>query len=592
MRPKLLFGVVLMSVWLWPGPAPAQPAPAVLTGVVMAPDGARLPGAMLRLLNVDSGVTVHSISSEAGVFRIPNLAPGRYQLDAELSGFEPRHLDGIVLEPSGSASITVRLTIAALHESVRVVASVPRDTVEAFAMRESRATDIGEVMSALPGVTKVRKGAIANDVVVRGFQGKDLTVLIDGQRIDGACPGHMDPPAFHVDFAEVNRVELSRDPFDVKNQGGLGGVVNIVTERPQRGWHGSANVSVGSAATLSTSAVGSVGASTWAALGGASARRADPYRDGSGALMTDRSGYRAQAIENTSAYSVWTAWGRTSFMPRAGTTLQVSYTRQSADAILYPYLQMDALFDKADRAGARLEIVELPRGWGAFAAHAYYTAVDHWMTDELRASGAGKPRAYSMGTRAKTAIAGGRAEIQRRSFSVGFEASHRNWVTTGLMAMQNYAPQYAVPDVTILVGGAFASHSMDVGTNWRLEGGARVDRAVTEADPAVAGTKLYLAYHGTTATSATDLLPAGYLRARWKQERGWSAALSAGRSTRASIRCSGWEPTGSAIPRSPQAAIPVWMASCVTRGGVWTRRCPRSCTASMTTSASSLRPAG
>lgn len=532
MRAVVRFVLALLFVCLCPVHAPAQAPTAALTGVITAPDGARLPGATLRLVNVESSATVVSISSDAGVFRIPNLAPGRYRLDVELAGFEPSRVDDLVLDAVETTSITVRLVIASLHEQVRVVASLPRDTVEAFAIRESRATDVGEAMSATPGVTKLRKGAIASDVVVRGFQGKDVTVLIDGQRIDGACPGHMDPPAFHVDFAEVNRVELTKDPFDVKNQGGLGGVVNIVTERPQRGWHGTANLAVASAAALSSSALGSVGDSGWAALGGASARRADPYRDGSGARMTDASGYQARAIENTPAYDVWTAWGRLAIVPRGGTTAQLSYTRQSADAILYPYLQMDALFDTADRAGARLEIAELPGGWGAFAAHAYYTGVDHWMTDELRTSGAGKARAYSMGTRAKTAIAGGRAEIQHGDLTVGFEASRRNWKTSTMLAMQAYAPQAAVPDVDIDVAGAFVSYSAGVGARWRLEAGGRLDHATSTADPALAGTKLYYAYYGTDATSATDVLPAGYVRARWRQESGWSTSISAGRSTR------------------------------------------------------------
>ena len=56
--------------------------------------------------------------------------------------------------------------------------------------------------------------------MLRGLQSRDLNVLIDGQRVYGACPNHMDPAAFHVDFAEVDRVEVGKGPFDVKNQGG------------------------------------------------------------------------------------------------------------------------------------------------------------------------------------------------------------------------------------------------------------------------------------------------------------------------------------------------------------------------------------
>ena len=55
----------------------------------------------------------------------------------------------------------------------------------------------------------------------------------------------MDPPSFHVDFAQVDRVEVAKGPFDVKNQGSLGGVVNIVTRRPEPGLHATANAAAG-----------------------------------------------------------------------------------------------------------------------------------------------------------------------------------------------------------------------------------------------------------------------------------------------------------------------------------------------------------
>jgi iron complex outermembrane recepter protein len=511
--------------------AAAQPATATISGVVTAADGARLPGVALRAVRVDSGGQVESFSSDAGVFRLGDLAPGLYDVAAELPGFDTR-VSRVRLEAGDSISLPLQLEVATVRESVRVVGDAPRDSVEAFELSESRARDLGEAIAAVPGMGKLRKGAIANDIVLRGFQGKDVTVLIDGQRIDGACPGHMDPPAFHVDFAEVNRVEVSKGPFDVKNQGGLAGVVNVVTERPQRGWHGTATVAFGTADMRSASASTSAGGTRWAALGGASARRADPYRDGRGRPMTSDSGYRAGILEDVPAYDVWTGWGRIALVPRAGTTLQISYTRQSADTIVYPYLQMDAIYDNADRAGARLEIADLPGGWGGLAAHVYYTEVNHWMTDALRTTAIGRPRAYSMGTQAKTAIAGGRAELQRGRMTLGVEASRRNWNTITMLAMQDYVPRAAMPDVTMNVAGAFGTVTAAPHEAWSLEAGARVDRAATAADPRLANLALYLAYQGTTATTASDLLPTAYVRARWRHDSGWSAMSGVGHAAR------------------------------------------------------------
>ena len=61
-------------------------------------------------------------------------------------------------------------------------------------VRESPARDMGEALKQVEGISYVHKGAIANDVVIRGFQKDNINVLVDGVRLHGACPARMDPP--------------------------------------------------------------------------------------------------------------------------------------------------------------------------------------------------------------------------------------------------------------------------------------------------------------------------------------------------------------------------------------------------------------
>jgi iron complex outermembrane recepter protein len=527
----LLVVLTIAAVGSTAGRVTAESGTAVLTGVVTAADGARLPGVSLVLTDVWSGTAWRTVSGEGGAFRVRDLPAGRYVLLAELDGFATRRLD-VAVAPGQRLSLTVRLEIAAVHETVRVLGAAPRDSLEALAIRESGARDVGEALAAVPGVDRVRKGAIANDIVLRGLQGDDVAVLIDGQRVDAACPSRMDPPAFHVDFAEVGRIEVSKGPFDVKNHGGLGGVVNIVTLRAQRGWHGAGNVVMGTAATLAASGVTSLGAERWSVLGGVATRRADPYRDGAGVPFTARVNYRPEATGALRAYDVSSGWGRVAAVPRPGATVHLSYTRQAAGFVAYPYLQMDALVDDAHRAGVRLEVTDLPAGWGTLATHAYYTRVDHWMTDEHRTTSAMAPRAYAMATDAETAVAGAKAEVQRGPISFGAEAARRRWNSRTLLAMRQYAPQAPVPDATIDVAGAFAAMSRAVGSRWQLEAGARLDHAVSDVDRSLANATLYLAYHGTTDTRAADWLPVGYARAAWQIREGWTLTFGAGHAAR------------------------------------------------------------
>jgi len=86
-------------------------------------------------------------------------------------------------------------------------------------VRETPARDVGEAIKVIEGITSVRKGAIANDVVLRGFQRDNLNLLIDGMRIYGACPNRMDPNAFHIDFSEIEKLPFSRVRLMLKIRG-------------------------------------------------------------------------------------------------------------------------------------------------------------------------------------------------------------------------------------------------------------------------------------------------------------------------------------------------------------------------------------
>ena len=90
----------------------------------------------------------------------------------------------------------------------------------------------------------------------------------------------------------------------------------------------------------------------------------------------------------------------------SGHLLQISYAHQGADHVLYPYLQMDAVYDDTDRLNAGYQ-VDNPIGLvRSLKIHAYFTQVNHWMTDEYRTSSLNLSRPYSMGTQARTKALG------------------------------------------------------------------------------------------------------------------------------------------------------------------------------------------
>jgi iron complex outermembrane recepter protein len=504
---------------------------AELAGFVNGPKDTGLFGAKVTLRRLDSDALITVIAGTRGAYQAHDLAGGKYEVKVELAGFEPRIITEVALGPDESKTLNFDLAIHGLHEMVTVIGPAPGDSLEAAEARASSARDVGEALALSNGVWKLRKGGIASDVVLRGFQSRDLNVLIDGQRIYGACPNHMDPPAFHADFGEVDRVELGKGPFDVRNQGSLGGVINIVTRRPEPGWHAGADFSTGSYGYINPVATASYGTARFSVLGGYSYRRSDPYTDGAGKRFTEGVNYLPAALDSD-AFRAGTAWGKFSVTPGTHQSLQVSYARQQADHVLYPYLQMDAAYDNADRVNLAYQTESAQSFFRALRVHGYLTKVDHWMTDQYRTSGLGVARAYSMGTMAKTATFGGRFEAETRLFTVGLETFRRVWDATTVMAGSGYQTQYSIPDVHTDSIGLYAMVNRKLTEAITLDAGTRVDVSRSAADPAKANTGLAFAYNSTRSTSSTDAMPSGNVRVSYRASHGLDISLGGGSTTR------------------------------------------------------------
>ncbi len=407
-----------------------------------------------------------------------------------------------------------------------------QDGLEVREVRESAARDIGEALSRLDGVWKLRKGAIANDVVLRGFSGGNLNVLIDGVRIHGACPNRMDPAAFHVDFAEVERVELSRGAYDTANLGSLGGSVNILRKRPSPGFRLTPWLQWGSFGAVNPSLVAAGGSEKLDFLAGYSFRRSAPYRDGSGRRMTETGGYRPEFLDDE-AYRIHTGWFNLRFSPAQRQSGELSYTRQDGANTLYPYLMMDSPFDIADRLSARYGWRDLPGSVRTVQLHAYYTRVNHWMTDEKRLSSLNARDVFSMATFAHSRTSGARADVTfTGGLTAGFEAFERNW--NGVNSFRTpivVRDQNMIPNVRSRFAGAYLDWNQVFSDRMRLGAGARLDSGATES-LGVLNSNLFSAYGVPQAPHRRDTLPSANARLALNLASGAEWFLGAGSSVR------------------------------------------------------------
>lgn len=359
-------------------------------------------------------------------------------------------------------------------------------------VRESPARDMGEALKAVDGVSIVRKGAIANDVVIRGLQKDNINVFLDGVRLHGACPNRMDPPSFHYDFAEVEQVKVIKGPYDLANPGSLGGVIEAVSKKPNKGWGADFSATGGSYDSVNTSAVGSYGGDTFDALLGYAFKYSGVPVSGNGKHITEiypetSANRYKEGEKDGKAYLMNTAWTKWGYNISENSRTEIGYSFQDAEHILYPYLLMDAVNDRTNRVNWTYNTQKLSPLVKDAKLQFYWDKVTHLMNDQSRVSSNTMPRTYSMQTDASTQVIGAKASsglsVGTGQLNVGIDYYNRNWDATNVRrSHNNYAAVNMIPNVYIDNVGLFTEYVVPFGERVILSAGARGDLTWAKAD--------------------------------------------------------------------------------------------------------------
>jgi len=101
---------VLMLPLLFSQPTSAQVADATLSGTITGVSGAGLPSARISVKNLDTSQSTTTETDSAGVYSLPNLAPGRYEVSISAEGCTTKTVAATLM---AGATVTVNATLAA-----------------------------------------------------------------------------------------------------------------------------------------------------------------------------------------------------------------------------------------------------------------------------------------------------------------------------------------------------------------------------------------------------------------------------------------------------------------------------------------------
>jgi len=126
---------VCLAVSAW-----AQQVTAAFTGKVTDPSGAAVVGAKVSAIDADRGTPWTSTTNGDGVFNIPRVPIGTYNVKVEKEGFQTATQSHIVMEMNQVARLDVQLQVGSLSQSVEVVAIEP--------LLQTQGTELGQTIDA------------------------------------------------------------------------------------------------------------------------------------------------------------------------------------------------------------------------------------------------------------------------------------------------------------------------------------------------------------------------------------------------------------------------------------------------------------
>jgi len=88
-HPRLLIGLALVTCCLRVAAAFGQSGTAALSGTVVDPNGAVVPGAEITIRNSATTIKRQTIAGDEGNFTVSLLPPGTYSVAARREGFSP-----------------------------------------------------------------------------------------------------------------------------------------------------------------------------------------------------------------------------------------------------------------------------------------------------------------------------------------------------------------------------------------------------------------------------------------------------------------------------------------------------------------------
>lgn len=243
MKKHVSFLVLLLASSAW-----GQNPTATVTGQVSDQGGAVVVGAKVAVRNTATNVSHETVTNEQGLYTVPLLPPGAYEVSAEAQGFNREVRSGITLQIGDVARFDFSLKVGDTRQVVEVQATAPLTQTENASVGDvidnKKVVEIplnGRIFWQLallvPDVAPTTGGNSARG----GMNVAGMTNMSNFYTVDGLTDMdyNVNMPAFRPSVDAIQEFKVSTGTYEAEYGHYAGGQIVVVQKSGSNSFHGT-----------------------------------------------------------------------------------------------------------------------------------------------------------------------------------------------------------------------------------------------------------------------------------------------------------------------------------------------------------------
>ncbi len=234
----------------------AQTTNGSIQGTVTDPSGATVGGATVTGRNMDTGLAITTVTTDAGLYSLANLPPGRYTVTIEAPNLKKYSREGVTVQTDATVALDLQMQMGAVSDSVTVTADATQlqtatsdigSTVQPTLIQNLPLEVSGTVRNPVQFITLIPGfvGGVSNDpgsnssddFKVNGGQEGGTDVLVDGVSISLVSPNTQWNKGVSTEGVQEFKVLQSNFSPEYGESGD--GIVSLTMKSGTNDWHAS-----------------------------------------------------------------------------------------------------------------------------------------------------------------------------------------------------------------------------------------------------------------------------------------------------------------------------------------------------------------